>query len=513
MTDPPETLAESPAAAPVRALDRPIPLMWRVLGVIVACVLFYASMGVLGGPVEGDAAESVYATWAIAHGDFGCAYPTIVPEHLNALANQFAQSAPLYPLISGGVAALLRVGHTVPFPSAGALGRNCTQANVTMFHWSVTASAILTTIRISYIVWPLILIGALMLVRAGPRRRSWWEVIAPLLLAVTPPLWMCLVEYFHPGDLLAMALILVATAAALKSRWAWCGVAIGLAVAAQQLALLAAVPLLVVAPARSRTRYLMGAVAASAVIDVPLLIATSGRALRVILTGSSRAGSSIGSTGGTVVWELHLHGHVLFAVARLVPIVAAGGLAVLARRRLGPRVIDPVTLVALLGTCQALRLVFEQNLYGYYFMALAVFAVMLDSVAGRLRGVTWAWIALIAVAWNPVNPGFYSNWTTWGPSLYFELPIAILVVGLATIIVDARRRIVRPYKVAWLVVVLLTSQSRVWGAHRTLMVLPHWAWQLILVPTGLALCARPLLSALAGQSRLAGAEPLAPVDA
>src|SRR5579872_4583661 len=97
-----------PTLSPI--LDRPAPFIWRVLGVLGASALFFANMGLLGGPVEGDASESVYSTWAIAHGDFACAYPVVSHNPNNLLAKLFALVAPVYPLISGAVAAVLRIG-------------------------------------------------------------------------------------------------------------------------------------------------------------------------------------------------------------------------------------------------------------------------------------------------------------------------------------------------------------------------------------------------------------------
>lgn len=154
--------------------------------------------------------------------------------------------------------------------------------------------------------------------------------------------------------------------------------------------------------------------------------------------------------------------------------------------------------MALLAASLALRLVFEENLFGYYFMAVGVSLVILDAICGRVRGQTWAWISLVTLAWNPVNPGFYSNWTTWGPHLYFALPIAILVLGVVAIILDLGHRRFVFYKYAWLIVVLLTSQTRIWGSYRPIVAMPHWGWQLILVPTAMALCVSPLAAFIRG---------------
>ena len=50
---------------------------------------------------------------------------------------------------------------------------------------------------------------------------------------------------------------------------------------------------------------------------------------------------------------------------------------------------DPVPFCRSIATSLSFRLVFEQNLYGYYFMALAVSLVLVDVMCGRIRGDSW----------------------------------------------------------------------------------------------------------------------------
>ena len=157
---------------------------------------------------------------------------------------------------------------------------------------------------------------------------------------------------------------------------------IGLACCAQQYAFLMAASLVVVAPARSRVKFAISGIVAAAIIDVPLIISTSGRAIRTILLGSSRVGIINRSTGGTVLWETDLRGITLFLLSRVAPIALAIGLAWWAARRLGPRLLAPVPMVSLMATTLVLRLVFEENLFGYYFMAASVALVLVDVVRG-----------------------------------------------------------------------------------------------------------------------------------
>ncbi len=73
--------------------------------------------------------------------------------HLPSIADPYTYIAPLYPLISGAVASIARIGHSVPFPGSPQLGTRCSNALVAMFHWSSQSGAILPTIRIGYLCW------------------------------------------------------------------------------------------------------------------------------------------------------------------------------------------------------------------------------------------------------------------------------------------------------------------------------------------------------------------------
>ena len=477
-------------------LDSPARLFWRVMGWLGASVVFYGLVGTLGGPTEGDASETVYSTWSIAHGYLGCAYPKVATFHFDNLANPFALTAPLYTLITGGASALLRIGHTVAFPSQHQLGPSCDKAFVAMFHWSANSGAILPTVRLSYLVWPILMVGVIALVRAAGRGRQRWEPLALLMVACTPTAWMCLTYFFHPEDLLALGLILAGVACSLRNQWLWAGISLGLACSAQQFAILVAATILVVAFGRHRIRYLAGAVTTVALIDVPIIYATSGRAIRTLILGSSRVGVINRSTGGTVLWETDLRGIPLFLLSRVAPIAASMGLAWWASKRLGPRVLSPVPLISLVASSLAFRLIFEENLFGYYFMAVSVALLVLDDARGQLRGTVLAWIALVTVAFNPVHAGFLSNMTGHTLELYYALPIVVLVTVVASVAFDAVFRRVRVYKLVWIVVVLLTCESKLWGRQYAIFNVPHWLWQVVLVPIALGLAVKPLLASI-----------------
>jgi hypothetical protein len=476
-------------------LNQPLSNFWCVFSWLGATAIFFTIADALGGPAEGDVAESVYSTWAFQHGHFACAYPP-GSFHASELTNPFALVAPVYPLLSGLIAAIFRIGHAVAFPTSSQLGRNCATTFAPIYHWSVKSGAINQTIRLSFIAWPVLLIGVVMFLRASGRGRSGWEAVAVLVVACSPPVLMPIVDYFHPQDILAVALILIALALTRNRRWFWGGVLIGLAFTTQQFAFLVAAPLLVITPSAERRKLLTGALGVAALIDLPILLLTSGRAFKTIVMGSNRTTSHYRSTGGTVLWEANPRGILLFVVSRLLPIIAAMLLARFAARRLGPRVLDPVPLISLMATAIVLRLVFEINLLNYYFMATTVMLIMLDVTVGRIRGYTIAWIALVTLAFNPVHWGFFNNWTPWDEQLYKGWPVVLFLIALLVVGVDALRRRVHIYRLIWIGFVAITCESRIWGRPVPLWVLPNWLWQIVLVGSALALAVGPLFSIL-----------------
>jgi hypothetical protein len=477
-------------------LDRPLSSFWCLMSWIASTIVFVGLSALLGGPTQGDVAETVYGTWSIAHGNLSCAYPSSGGTHLNDLARPLALAAPLYSLLSGAVAALLRIGHSVAFPTSESFGPGCSTGFLAMYHWSIRSDAILPTIRIGYIVWLPLLAGVVALLRASGRGHRGWEPLAALLVAATPSVLQCLTFYFHPQDLLALGLILIAIAFSLRDRWLLAGVALGLAFCAQQFSLLSLAPLIIVGSPRARVRTASGTLLAVILIDVPFVVATSGRAMKTVLLGSSRVGEGIRSAGGTVLWETDIRGIPLFLLARVAPILAAAALAWWARRRLGSRVLQPVPLVSLIALSLVMRIVFEENLYGYYFMATAASLIILDAVCGRIRGTVFAWIGLEVIAFNPVHLGIVSNLTAHTVNLFYAIPIVLLAIALLSIAYDVYRRRVRLYKLAWVAVVLVTGESKIWGMDHVPYIAPNWLWQVVLVPLAVALAAGPLLSSM-----------------
>ena len=461
-----------------------------MFGWFAATVVFVGVVRLIGGPNEGDLGESAYSTWAIAHGYLSCAYAPATTSHIPSIAYPGPFIAPLWPLLSGGLAALLSIGHHVPFPSRGTLGPHCSNALTAIYKWSVRSNAAATTTRLAYLSWPVFVGGVVAVLRACGRGRCGWEPATLLFLACTPPIWMATTQYFHPQDVVAMGLVLAGVACARRGAWMWAGALMGLAVTSQQFALLVVALLAVIAPAKHRIRYLGATIGAALLVLVPVIIASSGRAIRSVFLGSGNSAS----LGGTILWELHLHGSLLVIASRIVPIVISMALAAWAVRRLGARVFEPLPLLSLVASSLSLRLVFEQNLFGYYFMALAAALVLLDVVGGRLRGRLLAWLALCALAFSPVPWGFVTNSVTWGLQEREFLPFVFGAIVLVFIVHDARRARVRAYLVAWLVVVGVAFGRLPWENPPLRHSFPVWFWQVVLVGTGVALAIGPLLS-------------------
>lgn len=427
------TISKRPRSEPsplVVWLDRPRSQAWCVASWCVATAVFVGVVTVLGGLTKLDSLLSTYSSWSIAHRNVACAYPP-------GSSIYFPMTAPLYTLVAAGLGALFRVGHGIPFPSQAALGNRCLQWWAPITRWSTRTHALTPTLRFGYVGWFVLAAGIVAVLRSSGRGRNGWEPAVLIAIACAPPVFTSLNILFHPQDLLAMGLILLAVSSAQRNAWAWSGVFSGLAFASQQFALLAIALLVVLVPGKRRLIYSLTAAAVLEVIVIPLMALSSGRALWVALTGSGGGGVLVRS----VPWELHLRDMASGDLLRVFPIIAVLVLAWWARRRFSNVVMEPVVLLSLLATSMAIRLVFEGGLYGYYFMASAVTILLLDFVRRKFRLEVILWLAVEALAFSP-------------------LP---------------------------------------WGVDRLTYGVPMWVWQVILVPATVALAIAPLFAYVKSQ--------------
>jgi hypothetical protein len=478
-----------------RWLQRPQSGLVCLSAWVLASAIFIGMVALLGGPSQSDAAESLYATWAIAHGSFACAYPP-VSSHSSHFFLYYVPGPsvpPFWPLVSGGAAAVVGIGHTAPFPSSQALGAHCANAYPQMYHWAQNTAAIFPTIGLGYLSWFFLLAGVVAVLRAAGRGRSGWEVVGVLVVAAVPVVWEPLLVLDHPQDLAALGLALIATACALRRQWVWAGMVLGLAVASQQFALLVLAPLFVIAPGRARWKLLGPSAAVVVALSAPFIFASSGRALHSVLFGT---GDSL-TDGGTILWESGIRGAGLVFSARVLPILAGMGLAWWAYRRLGTSVLQPLPLISLLATTLSLRVVFEEGLFGYKFMALAVMLIVLAVVHGWIRGRLIAWLALASLLFNPIPAGLAINARPWGGKAAALLPLVCIAVVLVLVAYDAVHRRVRWYLVVWLVVAIFaTGQWPPLTLDSIRSQLPLWLLQLILLPTGIVMAVGPLVTSI-----------------
>jgi hypothetical protein len=457
-------------------LDAPISRTSCVIGWCLSTTVFVVLVVGLGGPAPGDWPISGFSTWAIAHGQFRCAFPSrqiLVPF--------------LYPLFAGAIAAMTRIGDSVPFPVHAVAGKNCGAAFNAMYQWSMRAKALHETLAIGYLAWPILLVGTVAWLRASGRGRRGWEPFTLLIVACLPPVWMCLESVFHPHDLVAMGISLGALACVRRDQWIAAGVLIGLAFMTQQFTLLVAAPLLVLAPRRHRVSYAGAAIGAVLLVSAPFLWASSGSALHALTVG----GGDSSGLGGAVLWQLHFQGKWLLLTSRIPPLVLSLALAWWVLRRLGRAAFEPVPLLALVALSLSLRLVFEQSLYSYYFMPLTVTLVLLEVARGHFRANLIAWLVLVPTLFGVGPAGTSGQYAETGAERAFSL--ALVAVACVALVARALWLGSNRQTLIWVAVLVfapLVSPVAVYPLGWRPSV---WLLQLFLVTFGIGLAARPLL--------------------
>jgi hypothetical protein len=127
---------------------------------------------------------------------------------------------------------------------------------------------------------PCLLAAALLAVaivaRMRAERRPLPARAIALFVCVANPITLQALEAGHPEELLGACLCVAAVLCALAERPLWAGIALGLAIANKDWALLAAGPVLLALPAGRRLPCAGAAVAAAAVVLLPLLLVRSG---------------------------------------------------------------------------------------------------------------------------------------------------------------------------------------------------------------------------------------------
>jgi hypothetical protein len=463
------------------ALDRPLSARWCVVGWIASVGLFLALVGIFLGPSNIDSQESTYSTWAIAHGEVACAYPAVTHPWEPPIA-------PLYPLAAGGIAAITQIGHSVPFPSAASLGPGCGKGMTAMNHWSSRSGALTPTLWIGCVSWLALMAGVIAWLRTCGRGRRLWEPATLLVVASLLPVWMAVQSFFHPQDVLALGVALLAMACARRDRWLLAGILCALAILSQQYALLVAVPLFVVAPSAKKIRLLGAAVLTGVIVVLPLTIMTSGHALHAIALGTG----NYPYPGGTVLWETHASGAAGVLLFRVAPILVSIALSWWVVRRLGAGALEAVPLLALVAASLTLRLVFEVNLIAYYFLALTVSLVLLEATRGTVRRTTVAWLAILTLVICRISelPFGFTRWAA-----YLQNDIVPILIGGVAILAVIRQLLSggeRRALFTWMAVAMVVLFTLIPGGNRFSAGQVVWFWQIVLVVPGMLLVLQPL---------------------
>ena len=344
--------------------------------------------------------------------------------------------------------------------------------------------------------WLPLMAGIIAWLRASGRGRRAWEPVTLLVIALLLPVFLCVQTFFHPQDLVALGLALAALACARRDRWLLAGALLALAVLSQQYALLIALPLFVLAPTAKRIHLAGAGLLTGAIVVLPLTAMTSGHALRAIALGTGDNPSE----GGTVLWETHANGVAAVLLFRVAPIVVSVVLSWWVARRLGARALEAVPLISLVAVSLGLRLVFEANLFAYYFMALSVTVVLLEVTRGSIRRTAVAWIAALTLVTSHISVLPFGP-TRWGG--YVQKDVIPLLLGgaallaiLRLVIRDGDRRNLWP----WVAVAAVDLFTLLPGGNAFSAGNVIWFWQVVLVVPGLLLAAQPLRTSILAAS-------------
>lgn len=375
---------------------------WRTsLSVVIGGVLFWWLIKTSGGFTTADAGSTLYSATMLAHGNFSCAYPS------SDAASSWL-SGPVYSIVSAVTQWITRAGFARPFPSSHQLGANCHHATAAFANWYVSPSVLKPLLRTALVAWLGLTVSGILVLRTTELRgtRSTWLI--PIAFAVTPPLIFVLQEQYHPQDIWALAMTLVATALWLRrSAWAT-GVVLALAVMSQQYAILAVVIFLVISAPRDRRRIVGAGVLTVMAMSIPMYVIGGRGGVSAVFLGT---GNTVPEYGSWML-ELHVNNVVGLGISRAGPIVATFLLAVWCRTRGSNVLRDPVVLLGLLATAWSLRLVFEENLFAYYPMATGVTLVLRDVIARRIYGGTILWLGLVLLAFDDIRNDA-APWRLW----------------------------------------------------------------------------------------------------
>jgi hypothetical protein len=279
--------------------------------------------------------------------------------------------------------------------------------------FAALAHSELARYRLGALACLLVLVGAALLVARAMERRGAARLPTAVVcgLMVAGPLTGQALNWGHPEELMAGALCVVAVLLAAQGRGVAGGAALGTAIATKPWALLAVVPVVMVAA--DRRRLLAAGAGVAALLTLPMMLGDPHRFFGMAHAFGSPEGSGV--TPSNIWWpyhhqagvELTPHGEVttwgiprwISAAAHpLVTLVAVGAAVLYWRRRPGRGAQDALGLLALIFLARCLL---DPLTYGYHH---APFLVALLAFGGlRARGIPWAGILVSGAAWAMVK--------------------------------------------------------------------------------------------------------------
>ncbi len=205
----------------------------------------------------------------------------------------------------------------------------------------------------------------------GVPRRSPLELLALAAVVGGVPVLSCYTEALHPADVLALACVLAAYAAALRGRVGWSAVLLGFGLATRQWVLVAVAVIAVLERGRARLVIIGGSIGAFAVVVGPFLLADrsgSMSALAARLT-IKRAVALPGT--------LPLSGAPLYLISRYLPLALAYVVCRWLIERRGA--LTPEVAAAALAVVCSLRALVDPASFLYYLAPGYAFLVVLEA--------------------------------------------------------------------------------------------------------------------------------------
>jgi hypothetical protein len=261
------------------------------------------------------------------------------------------------------------------------------------------------------------LLGVWLLARMRSEARPLPARLLALIVCVANPITLQALEVGHPEELLGACLCVAAVLCAVAERPLWAGLALGLAVANKDWALLAAGPVLLALPSRRRLPCAASVIAVAAAVLLPLLLVRSGGF--VAATRASASPPAAIFQPSQIWWFFGHHGPVVhgllgqakpgyrtgpaWSAAVAHPLILAVGFTLTATlwlrvRRLAAGHADPRTALLALALLMLLRCVLDTWDTEYYLLPF-VFALLAWEVRGPVARPPLLALASTALAW------------------------------------------------------------------------------------------------------------------